>query len=233
MIAAIHQPNYLPWLGYFYKILRSDVFIILDDAQYTKNSYINRTRIKTPSGPQWLTVPVLSKGRYGQAIHEVEIDSKTRWWIKQMKTIEFTYSRSPNFSRFWPSLHDIFSTSWGQLAALNIFLIKKIVALLGIPTRIVIASELRSESTKTDRLVELCRMVGADIYLSGSGGHKYQDEDAFRVAGIELRYSDFLHPRYPQLWGEFVEGLSILDLLLSCGEQSREILESSFKVAAS
>lgn len=229
MIAAIHQPNYLPWLGYFYKILNSDVFILLDDVQYAKNSYINRTRIKGPAGPQWLTVPAITKGRYGQAINEVEIDSQAQWWKKQPKTIEYAYRRAVTFADYWPVLQETYSTNWDRLALVNISLIRKIANSLGIKTEIVTSSQLQPKSNKTSRLVELCRAVGANAYLSGSGGQKYQDEEAFRAAGIELHYSDFRHPRYPQLWGDFVEGLSIIDLLLNCGKQSREILERSSK----
>ena len=233
MIAAIHQPNYLPWLGYFHKILRSDVFILLDNVQYTKDSYINRTKIKSATGPLWLTVPVLCKGRHGQAINEVEINSQTTWWVKQPKTIELAYRRSPEFARFWPSLRELFSVGWRKLAPLNISLIKRICGLLGVTTKVVLASEIPSEGGGTNRLIGLCKAVGADVYLSGSGGRKYQDEETFSLAGIELRYADFIHPRYAQLWGDFAEGLSVIDLLLNCGKQSRKILESSAEGPAS
>jgi WbqC-like protein family len=228
MIVAIQQPNYFPWVGFFSKIFQSDVFILLDDAQYAKNSYINRTRIKSASGPLWLTVPVKHKSRMGQAINEAEFDLQEANWAKQRRTIEYNYGRAPGFGEVWPHIRPIFSRAWQKLVDLNIQALEVVCHdVLGLGVRFLRSSEMQCQGPKTDRLVALCKAVGGDVYLSGTGAKDYQDEKMFERAGIELRYSSFKHPRYRQEWGGFVEGLSILDLLFNAGGASRRILEES------
>ena len=233
MIAAIHQPNYFPWLGFFSKIVQSDVFILLDDAQYAKNSYINRTRINTANGPQWLTVPVLHKARAGQTIKDAEINLIEPIWSKQPRTIEYNYRRAPAFEKTWPVLEPIFREKWKSLGALNIRALELVCRkLLGLDCNFVRSSELGCNASGTQRLIALCRKVGADAYLSGGGGRKYQQEHAFEAAGIELRYSSFRHPQYKQQWDGFVEGLSVLDLVFNTGTDARQILENSSRGGA-
>jgi hypothetical protein len=224
LIVAIHQPNYIPWLGFFYKIAKSDIFIFLDDVQYTKNSFINRNKIKTSQGSIWLTLPVRNKGRFGQLIREVELNESVPWRKKHIKTLEANYSRSIYFLKYYDSIKNLYDISNGSLSILNITFIKYICAELGIKTKFINASEMKISGTSTNRLVDICMQLGADTYFSGFGGSKYQEEEIFNKYGIKLQYSDFIHPVYTQLWGEFIPNLSIFDLLFNCGERSLEIL---------
>ena len=223
MIVSIHQPNFLPWAGYFYKVAESDVFVFLDTVQYSKNSLINRNRIKTPQGPLWLTVPV--SYRHPQSIREVEINNAADWRKKHLKTLEMNYRKSPCFEEIYPGIADVYrSEDWRNLSRLNIRLASHVLEYLEIPTRTVIASNLAVSGKSTELLVNIIKKLGGDTYLSGFGGAKYQDEDLFTRDGIELRYYDFKSPVYPQPWGEFEANLSIIDLLFNCGKESRKIL---------
>jgi len=225
MIVAIHQPNFIPWLGYFYKIYKSDVFVFLDNVQFTKNSFQNRTRVKASQGPIWLTEPVLTKGRFGQLTNEVEFNNSIPWRKKHLRTLEVNYKKSSHFDNFFSKLQEIyFKKEWKMLVEFNIELTKFVCSELGFKKRFEIASKLGVTGKATELLINICKKLGADVYLSGSGGRKYQREELFRKAGIKVIYSDFKHPIYPQLWGSFEPNLSIIDLLLNCGEQSIDIL---------
>jgi hypothetical protein len=225
MIVAIHQPNFLPWLGYFYKIVRSDVFVILDNVQYTKNSYINRNKIKTPNGEAWLTVPVITEGRFGQLIKDTKINNAVDWRKKHMGSLRVNYGRAPSFDFLFKDLESIYyEKEWQSLCGFNIRLIRWAAAQLGSKTHLVLASELGVEGKGTELLINILKKVGGSAYLSGFGGSKYQDETAFEQHGIKLMYSDFRHPIYPQLWGDFVPNLSIVDLMFNCGPESLGVI---------
>jgi hypothetical protein len=220
MKVAIHQPNYIPWLGYFYKIYKSDVFVFLDDVQFTKNSFQNRNRIKTSQGFTWLTEPVLTKGRFGQLTNQVRFNNDIPWKKKHIKTLEQEYRSAKYFDEYFPKLQNVYFKEESKeytLVEFNIKLIKFICEELGLNRRCEISSELKVVGKSTERLVNICRHLGGDAYLSGSGGNNYQDEAAFKDAEIELVYSDFCCPIYHQLWGEFVPNLSIFDYLFNCG----------------
>lgn len=224
-IVAIHQPNYLPWLGYFNKMARSNIFVLLDNVQYTKNGFINRNQIKTPQGASWLTVGVLTKDRYGQLINEVKINNSLPWNSTHEKSIAQNYSQAPYFRNYISFLEDIYHRKWGRLADLNETLIKVMCEILAIRNvKFIRASELKVSGQSTELLVNICKAVGADTYLSGPSGSKYMDEELFKKDGISLRYSDFKHPTYRQLWGDFIPDMSIIDLLFNEGEKSLDIL---------
>jgi len=225
MIVAIHQPNFLPWLGYFYKISQCDVFVLLDNVQYTKNSFINRNRIKTPQGELWLTVPVKIKGRFGQLIKDVEIDNGPNWRTKHMKTLEMNYRRVKFFDQVFQKVRAAYyANDWGNLSQFNTRLLECVLSLLKLEVQLVRASELDVEGASTKLLINICKVLSADTYLSGFGGVKYQEEELFKEAGIALRYYGFDHSVYPQLWGEFIPNLSIIDLLFNCGLESLNII---------
>ena len=225
MIVAIHQPNYVPWLGYFYKICHCDVFVFLDSVPYSRNSLVNRNRIKIPQGLAWLTVGVLTKGHYAQAISEVEVNNSVDWRKTHWRTISQNYSKTPHFKEYESLFEAVYDREWRRLIDLNETLIQLISSLLGTNTVMFVnASALKTTGTRSELLVNICKAVGADTYLSGFGGRKYLDESGFQEAGVRLVYSDFEHPVYGQLWGEFVPNLSIIDLLFNEGERSRSIL---------
>ena len=190
MIAAIHQPNYLPALSFFQKMRSCDIFILLDNAQFTRNSFINRNRIQTPNGPLWLTVPVQNNGRFGQRIRDVEIDNSQDWERKHWGSITQNYQKTKGFTPHAAPLEAIYSTKWTKLLELNLTLISYIRSNLGISPRLRVASELAVNGQNTQRLIDLCKKVGADTYLSGSGGRNYQDEQLFKESGIKLTFQE-------------------------------------------
>lgn len=227
MIAAIHQPQYFPWLGYFHKILSADVFILLDNVQFKKNDWQNRNKIKTPQGPQWLTVPVLHD--FGQKISEVRIDNRTDWRSSHLKSLKMNYAKAPYFKDYMPRLESILERSWESLSELNIAVTKLFADLFGIRTKMVLASDYQVTEESTQRLVDLCRAMGADGYLAGADGHKYMDLERFGASGIKLLTQEFRHPVYNQCWpkiGEqgFLSHMAAVDLLFNRGPESLSVL---------
>lgn len=217
MIVAIHQPNYAPWLGYFAKMARADVFVLLDDAQYSKNSYINRVQIDAGGKPRWLTVPV--SYRFGDPINRVRVANEN-WPRGHCDTLKTLYCDAPAFDAVWPWLAERYAAlPAGDLAAGNAALIAALAERLGIKPALKRASELAAGEAKgDDRLIALVQACGKGAtYLSGRGGDKYQDPVKFAAAGIALVYSDFAHPTYDQGHAGFVSGLSILDALFRLG----------------
>lgn len=224
MIASIHQPNFLPWIGLFYKIINSDIFVLLDDVQYTKNSYINRNKIKTPKGEKWLTIPVKHTGHFGDLINEIIIDP-SRKLEKTIKGILIeNYKKAKYFEEVFNYLEFNFSSEL-NLACLNERFIKQICTYLEINVNIIKSSELNlTNYNSTDKLVNVCKVLGANKYLAGFGSKKYQESEKFDHAGIECQVYDFKHPDYPQLWGDFLPNLSIIDILFNCGKDSIDFI---------
>lgn len=226
---SIHQPNYLPYAGFFHKIAASDVFVLLDNVQYEKNSFTNRCKINTPGNPSWLTVDVLSKGKHAQAISEVLINPRVRFREKHLKTITQTYSKTPYFNEFFRDLERVYlREDWRSLAALNTALIKNICNLLGIQTPIVKASELGVKGKSTDLLISICKNLEATRYLSGQGAKKYMNEASFTENNIELAYANYYEKPYPQTSKTFQPYLSIIDMLFNIGTSGTlEMLKAS------
>jgi hypothetical protein len=224
MILGIHQPNFLPWLGYFYKMARSDHFIFLDNVAFANGSYTNRVKIKTAQGAQWLTVPVQKKGLLGQPIIEVTCSDRVDWRRKTVSALETNYRPCPFYKQYAPGLVEILSKAGDNLADLNIRLIEYLAAQLGITTPTTRSSTLKADGFATTLLMRICKEVGADTYLSGEGGKNYHDERAFGLEGLNLLYMNFKHPTYEQRFGEFQPGMSIVDLLFNMGPESRRVL---------
>ena len=223
MILAVHQPHYLPWLGYFDKMRKSDVFCYLDNVQYKKNEWQNRNRIKTHKGWQWLTVPV--HYRFPQRICEVRIDNTVNWKHKHLQALRTHYGRTPYFKNTLQMFEAVLAHNWDKLAALNIFLIEEIRHFLGLAHKTTVkASDLKLREDPTERLIDICLALGADTYLSGPDGLKYMNPDRFTQRGIQIRVQTFEHPHYPQRFGEFVSHLSVLDLMFNCGPDSLAVL---------
>jgi len=223
MIVSIHQPQYLPWLGYFSKIDRSDTFIFLDNVQFKKNEWQNRNRIRTAEGWQWITVPVLHK--FLQKISEVEVNNTVQWGKKHLNALVTNYSKAPFFKEYIGFFEQTYAQDWKYLVDINIHIIQNLVKLMDIPdTELILASKIDSREGPTERLVDLCKQVEGDIYLSGKDGATYMDLDIFEKEGIKIIFQDYKHPQYPQLFGSFEPYMSILDLLFNCGPESLSIL---------
>ena len=223
MILAAHQPQYLPWLGYLDKLDRAHVFVLLDNVQFKKNDWQNRNRIKGPAGPQWVTVPVRHK--FPQTIGEVEVRESEPWRRKHQRALESNYGKAAHFGNEIALFADLLGQAWTHLAPLNIELIRRLATRLGIDTDIRLGSEIEARAEPTLRLLDLCRELGADTYLSGAGGD-YLEQDYFGDAGIELRVHGYEHPTYAQLHGDFEPYMSVVDLLMNCGGDSFSIIRS-------
>jgi hypothetical protein len=221
VIVAIHQPQYLPWLGFFDKIRRADVFCYLDNVQYKKNDWQNRNRIKTASGWQWLTVPV--HYRFPQGINEVTINNTVNWKAKHLQALTTNYRRAPFFKPFISIFEQIYAQHWESICDLNIALIEQLKSVLGLGRRAAVkASRLDARQEPTDRLIDLCKALDADTYLSGQDGVHYMDLERFAQMGIRVVVQDFQHPVYPQLFQGFESHMSVVDLLFNCGPEGME-----------
>ena len=223
MIVAVHQPQYLPWLGYFDKISRADIFVLLDNVQFKKNEWQNRNKIKTAKAWQWLTVPVRYK--YPQLINEVTINDTVRWQHKQRQAILSNYSKAPHHGYLDDFFEDIFSRSWGSISQLNITVVERLVKVLGIDTPLFVVSELGEFPQAPDeRLIAITRYFRGDTYLAGKGGSQYMDLQEYRKHGIDVVFQDYKHPEYDQLFGQFEPYMSVIDLILNHGDKSLDIL---------
>lgn len=223
MKVAIHQPNYVPWAGYFFKVAQCDRFVFLDDAQYTKNSFINRNRIKTPQGEHWLTIPVSVS--LGQLICEVK--PLPGWAERHLKTLQQSYAKTAGYKRYVEGIAAVLRAEHANLAELNIALVGHFCDLLGIATPRVRASELGIAGSSDERLAAITAHLGGDAYLSGYGGANYQLQQTFASKNIALETYKFRPPAYKQQWGEFISGLSILDVLFCCGNEAMEIINAA------
>jgi hypothetical protein len=223
MIIAIHQPQYLPWLGYFHKMLKADIFVILDDVQYKKNEWQNRNKIRTLKSWQWLTVPV--QHNFGQNIDRVEIVKTSNWQRKHYHALVINYGKSPYFKKYEPFIRSTYDRPWEYLIDLNIHFIEFLFKALGGKAKIIKSSGLNVALHKTERLVEICKKLKADSYISGNGASEYIDLELFKKNGIKVIFQDFKHPHYKQVYSNFEPGMSVVDLLFNHGERSLEVLK--------
>jgi hypothetical protein len=217
MRVSIHQPAYLPWLGYFDKIAQCDLFIYLDSVQFQKNSFQNRNKIRTKEGWIWLTVPVLTKGElFRKPIGEIGINKIANWRKKHLAAIQMNYRKAPNFEREYGYLEQCLQKDWEYLSDLCYEMMCHFMKRLAIDTRVVKSSELSNlNSAKSDLILDLCREVGADEYFSGAMGSNYLDEDKFLDAGISVGYQDYKHPVYTQTYQGFEPYMGIIDQLMN------------------
>jgi hypothetical protein len=218
---AIVQSNYIPWKGYFDMIAAVDEFILYDDMQYTRRDWRNRNQIKTPQGVQWLTVPVLAKGKYHQKIKDTEIDGSA-WAADHWKALLQNYRRAPCFQEISAWLEPLYlGESYVMLSQLNRRFIEAVCGYLDIKTVISSSGDYTLLDGKTERLADLCAQAGGTEYISGPAARDYVEEDVFTERGIQLTWFDYAgYAQYPQLWGEFTHGVTVLDLLYNCGKEA-------------
>ena len=225
MMVTVHQPEHLPWLGFFDKARQVDVLVLQDDVQFRKCYFQNRNRILAGQSPSWLTVPVLMSGRSTQLIRDVIIDHHDRRWrARCLRHLTTSYQTAAFWPAHTPFFQEMYSRSWERLVELNAWAIDYLLKAFDIRVEVIRSSVVGAPGGRTERLVEICRRLRADCYLSGISGREYLDLDQFAAAGITVKFQEFHHPVYRQFREPFVPYLSSLDLLLHHGPESQAIL---------
>jgi len=229
MILTIHQPEFLPWLGFFHKMETADRYVVLDSVQFEKNYFQNRNKIRIGSNGKWawITLPVLHRDRSTQLIKDVELDQSVigRQLKKNWKTIEQNYGKAPYFKMFQDRFREILlNRQYERLLDVNLKIISAMRTILSIDTPVTLASELNIDLSGSRLLSEICKRLGATTYLSGPHGRNYLDESHFQRHGIKIEYHEFNHPEYSQINGGYIPYMSTLDLIFNHGPQSRKIL---------
>lgn len=225
-VGAILQPGYLPWMGYFDQIARSDVFVHYDDVQFDKHGWRNRNQIKSNTGEaQWLTVPIFTKGKGKPLVKDIQINNETSWRRKHAGTIKQFYKDAPFFSQYWPELEELYHKEWDSLIDLDLAIVDWFLPHLNINTKTVRASELDIQGEQTERLVKICQQLKVNKYLSGDAAKDYLKLDSFSDSNITVEWQDYKHPEYTQLHGNFVPFLSTLDLLFNIGPDGQQFFQ--------
>jgi len=227
-VACIHQPQYIPYLGFFHKLAQSDIYVIHDDIAAIKADFTNRNRIRTPQGWIWLTIPVVRKE--GVAINQIKLNNTLSWRKKHWQLLTNMYGRSRFFKDYADFFEDTYNKEWEFLADFDIHLLRYISNQLDISTEFVPVDSLSVDGKGDDKLISICRSVGADTYLSGIGGKDYIEERKFEEANIKLMYQEFTHPVYEQRFEPFEPNLSVVDLLFNNGTNSLDIIMRKNKI---
>jgi hypothetical protein len=223
---VVLQPGYLPWLGFFDQMRRSDIFVYYDDVQFDTHGWRNRNRIRSATGPHWLTVPVLHSGKGQPRIIDTLIDTSSKWPRKHVGTLRQYYAKAPYVNRYLPELEEILHRGWTHIVDLDLAVADLMAGWLNVTPAIARASALGIGGAQSERLLNLCVHFGVQRYLSGSAARSYLDIELFARHGIDVIWQDFQHPVYPQQHTPFVPYLSAIDLLFNCGDESGQILES-------
>jgi hypothetical protein len=230
MKVAIHQPHFLPWLGYLHRMAQADLFVLLDHVQFERRNYQNRTMIRMNDEARWLSVPVMQRSQKERIVDkEVDnrLDGAKRWGLNHFTTLRHAYRQAGFFTTYGAAFKQLFETRWPRLVDMNRAGLDILREAFAIRTPLMRSSELAVEGARGELILAICRAVGADTLIAGIGGSRgYLDVEAFARAGVRIEYHDFQHPEYPQCGtGPFIRGLSAIDLLFNCGgPQSRNLL---------
>ncbi|HTC00537.1 MAG TPA: WbqC family protein [Ferruginibacter sp.] len=226
MKVSINQPAFFPWLGYFHRIAISDLHVVLDDVQFEKNSYTNRNKIKTQQDTLWLTVPLITSGRFGDlAINKLEIVKGSKWQRKIVESIKQFYRKAPYFNDYFPFIEEAFlNHEWVLLNDLIKHLNHYFFSVLEIKTPVLYSTELGTEGAKSNLVLNICKKTNCTTYISGPFGKDYLDKESFTANGIDIFYHEYKHPEYTQQFSGFMPNLSIIDLIFNCGKESGNIL---------
>lgn len=216
-VVAIHQPDYIPWLGFYYKMAHCDTFIYLDDAQYSNEADHNVNSIKTPQGEFRLKVPV--EQHLGDLIRDVRTRDELRWKEKHLKTIRMNYGKARYFADVFPGFSEVIERHSGSIADLNIAINRFICDGFGITPDILRSSGMNCDTVREQRVIDLTLAAGGDEYLSGNGARAYQTEEHFTRQGVKLTYLKYKPIEYPQVWPKvgFLPCMSVLDYIFNCG----------------
>jgi len=224
MKITIHQPNFIPYLGFFDKCDYSDILVIYNSTQFKKNDFQNRNRIKGKGGGFWLTVPVTYT--FGDKINEVRLNNNLDWRSKHLKSIEVCYSKSKYFNKYFPMIKEIYNEDWEFLSDFNTRIIKLFLEEVGIKCKIVLSSDLNIGSKRTEALVDMCNRLNGETYISGGDGKNYINFDSFANENIKVEFQNYQHPDYKQNFGEFNPYMCLLDLLFNEGPNSLKIIRA-------
>ncbi|MFC1807222.1 WbqC family protein [Candidatus Omnitrophota bacterium] len=224
MRITIHQPEHMPWLGFFHKISMADDLVILDSVQYRKNYFQNRNKILTNESWQWITVPV--KNSFGQLIKDVQIDGDNKVWKrKYWDSVCHAYQKKPFFKRYAKDIKDIICKERIFLAELNCALIFKLMDFLKLTPNVIRSSQMKVQGKGSELLLDICIKAKADTYISGISGKEYLDVGSFEKSGIKVVFQEFHHPIYDQMRDCFLECMSVIDLLFNYGEKSLDVIK--------
>ncbi len=223
---VIHQPDFMPYLGFFHRFLHADLYIVLDHVQFVKGSraWTNRDKIKTNNGEKWLTVSV-EKAERNTSVNDIKLSKSVDWKKNNLELIKASYNKAGYYQEIMAFINEIYEQEYTYLYELNLSIIKKLMQIFEVEIPSVLSSKLDPVGAKNELLVDLLKKVDATHYLSGLGARDYFEPDVFADANIEVKWQDFTHPVYPQLHGEFLPYLSSIDLLFNCGlSKSKDIL---------
>jgi len=227
MILTAHQPVYLPWLGLFHKIALAETFVYFDQVQYLPKDWMNRNKIRTKSGSIWLTVPVLRKGYRDLKTSEIEINNSINWQKKHFRSISLNYKKSPYFENYIPFFEDVYSRKWKFLGDLNEYMLKWFLDELGIKVNFLNSNDFKFQGEKSSLILDMCKELNASTYIFGMLGKDYADVQEFEKNNIGLIFQNYNHPKYSQLYREFISYMSVIDLLFNHGPKSLEIILSN------
>ena len=225
---CIHQPDFVPWLGFFHRLLLCDTYVVLDDVQFLRRGWHHRDKIKTRQGEAWLSLSI-ARDDYHQLISQIELSPGLGWIDDHLNLLKENYQFAPCFNKFFPSIEKIYRSGFRKMMEFNMTFLRFFFELFGVRAEIIFSSKLNVPGKSSEKLLNLVNAVGGTRYLSGTGAKAYLDESIFQKAGIPVQWQVFQHPVYPQLHGDFIPGLSCLDILFNCGAESRKVLESCLK----
>lgn len=226
MRVCIHQPNYLPYLGFFNKIKNSDIYVLYDVAQYVKDRWDNRNRIRTKEGYMYLTIPLLDKDSFLKRFYEVKLPPNNKWQKKHWKAIQANYAKAKYFDSYSDFFKKHYSSRWENLADFNEAIIRYLMKEFSLNVEVINTTDLKLDLSpkSSDLLIEILENVNATSYLSGPSGEKYMDAERFKSSGIKIEFQKFTHPVYKQRYDGFIPNLSAIDLLFNMGKKSKELI---------
>ena len=215
LIVSIHQPNYIPWIGFFYKIYKSKIFVLLDDVQFSNRGAHNYHYLKTPQGVQRIKIPV--QHSFGAKINEVHMSEKSDWRKKHLEAFYFNYKKAVFFEEVFNDLEKLYAYDTNSMSDFNTNIIKFLTKKFNFETKLCFSSSLEITTTKEEKVIDICKSLSADVYLSGTGAKIYQVPENFANAGLELEYLSFSPKPYKQLWGDFEHNVNIFDFIMNHG----------------
>jgi hypothetical protein len=225
--AVIHQPDFLPYLGFFHRFLHANLYVALDVVQFSRRSWHNRDTIKSPRGQTWVTVPI-QKADYNAKINEILLSDASDWRNEHLNFLKENYKKAKYFSQIFPRIEKLYAFQCAKMMDFNLESIKLLLNLFNIDIDILLASSLHPLGKSNELLVDILNKANCDTYLSGLGAKAYYDPAPFEKSNIKVVWQEFAHPEYPQLYGPFIPNLSAIDLFFNCGiEESRLILGSA------